>query len=187
MVFGRKLYKAECYFLNQINSGAKILIVGGGNGELLKHLPVDCHVEYVEFSRKMIAHARKIPCSCEVNFIWSDYLKYEPEIKYDWVIANFFLDVFNEVNLGKACHKLYGELGVTGRLIVTDFQDTAQWRGKLMLKLMHWFFRIVSGLESSQIKPISQFLQKAGFNIQRRQNFSRGKIFSIIFKKDGNL
>src|SRR5690348_16816239 len=57
IVFGKHIMNSQCYFLDALNDGSKVLILGGGTGwllaELLSRKP-HCEVWYVEASQRMI-------------------------------------------------------------------------------------------------------------------------------------
>jgi len=187
IVFGSKLYKAECYWFHQINKGSKLLVLGGGNGNLINHLPDECTIDYIDLSSKMIGNARKKPYMGNIEFINADYLTYENHEKYDWVIANFFLDVFISEHLERVVQKVSVQLKEDGRFLVTDFQSEKSVYGNFLLKCMHAFFNLVATLESKHLKSIVTYIQNNDFQIINEQYFFKGRIFSIIFQKDGNL
>ncbi len=187
MIFGNHLYRAESYWVHQIKPKSRVIILGGGNGDILKKLPVNCEVLYIDLSEKMLMNARKQSYVATVNFIQADFLEYKFDQRYDWIIANFFLDVFTKENLFKAIHKISSLLITEGRLLVTDFKSDGSIYGKLLLKSMHIFFGLFSRLESKQLQPIKLYMMKQGFIEEQGTEFLNGKVFSIIFKKNGNL
>ena len=187
LVFGNVLHLAERHFCHLIEADAHVLIVGGGHGKILKHLPQGCQVHYLEYSSTMIEFAKKNASGRDVRFIHGDFLTVEFGKQYDWVLANFFLDVFNPVNLQIASDKTYRLLRDSGQMLVTDFSPMDKTSGKMLLWIMHQFFRITARLESNRIQPIKKHLQQAGYELQDQQDFMGGKVFSAIFKKNGNL
>ncbi|MEL6562009.1 MAG: class I SAM-dependent methyltransferase [Bacteroidota bacterium] len=187
IVFGKQLKIAEQYFAGLIKSGDRVLIVGGGNGDILNHIKSGCFIDYIELSKAMITNAAKQQYNGEIRMINEDFLSAKLEKKYDWIITNFFLDVFNQAHLIKACEKLYLLLKDDGQFIVTDFYPTNRIGGKILLKLMHVFFKLVSGLESNSLKNIPDFLLKTGFEASQEKFWAHGKIFSFIFSKSRNL
>lgn len=187
IVFGNQLKIAEKHFAGLINPGEQVLIVGGGNGDVLNHIKPGSVIDYVELSKVMIANAAKQSYDGEIRMINEDFLIVKLEKQYDWIIANFFLDVFNKEHLIDACEKLHFLLKDNGQLIVTDFHPTSRIGGKTLLKLMHVFFKLVSGLESNSLKDIPDFLLKTGFEASQKRFWASGKIFSFIFFKKRNL
>lgn len=187
MIFGKSLTVAEKYHLGEIESGDSLLILGGGTGKVLEFLPSGCKVTYLELSDKMISRARLRDFRGDIKFMHADFLELEPTGKYDLIIASFFLDVFNEEKLEFACHKIRSMLKPEGYLIVTDFDPNGNLIDKMLLKIMHLFFKLVSGLESNRLKDISGYLRNCGFRISKEKYFKSRNIFSNIFKLDGNL
>ncbi|MGB3467649.1 MAG: methyltransferase domain-containing protein [Cyclobacteriaceae bacterium] len=185
-VYGDSLLKAELSHLTYIQPGSHVLVLGGGTGKLLEALPARCYIDYVERSSKMIRLAKKRKYAGNINFIHADYLEFQTKQQYDWIITSFFLDVFIEKNLRIVCSKLLSQLDAGGRLLATDFHPAEGHRGKVMLQLMHIFFKLVSGLESNRLKNIQEFLREAGFRAEEERYFNNGNLFSTIFIPDGN-
>lgn len=183
IVFGSKLKIAEKYYAGLLKSGDRVLIIGGGNGDILNHINSGCFVDYVELSKVMISNATKQQYDGEIHMINDNFLTVSLKKKYDWIIANFFLDVFNEENLIKAGEKLYLLLKEDGQLIVTDFYPVSEKGVRILLKVMHLFFKLVSDLESNSLKNIPYFLLKCGFEVSQHKFWAHRKIFSFIFFK----
>ena len=183
LVFGQTLAKAEAHFTQLIGEHDRVLIVGGGHGKIMQSLPPNCHIDYLEYSSAMIKKATKNADGRNVNFIHGDFLEVTLTQQYDWVLTNFFLDVFSSANLQLACQKIHRLVKADGKVMVTDFSEVNHLQGRLLLWVMHTFFKLVAGLESSTIQPIRQQLQASGFEVSEEKIFSGGKVFSVIFKK----
>ena len=62
LVFGDTLEKATCHFLPTLQPNQKILVMGGGNGQVLLWLDalrIPLEVTYVEISGQMMSNSRK--------------------------------------------------------------------------------------------------------------------------------
>ena len=63
LVFGRTLFRAQVYLLNNIRPGNKILIAGGGTGKILEAITsiykTGLKITYVDVSEKMIVASKK--------------------------------------------------------------------------------------------------------------------------------
>src|SRR5579872_6146211 len=99
LVFGENLVESQKTFLKKIPNQSTILILGGGTGwilvELLKAQP-NCEVWYIEASQKMISLSKeKTKSDNRVHFIHGTEDQI-PDVKFDVVITNFYLDLFDD-------------------------------------------------------------------------------------------
>lgn len=178
LVFGQNLHQASIHFLNDIPSNSKVLVLGGGTGRILTDLEGN-QVTYVEKSQKMLNRAKERQLKELVNFIHTDFLKWESDQQFDVVICPFFLDVFDEDNLNLVLDKMRSSLDSNGQLMVTDFEPSELKSYRLLLKIMHLFFRLFSSLESRRLKPIRQHILQSGFRIEAEKFWLNGLIFSL--------
>ena len=184
LVFGDRLRQIQKTYLDQIDSGSSILIVGGGTGEILEWLPQDKRltITYVELSPKMMAKAklRRTQLS-QTDFVCKNILDHSGQ--FDYVIANFFLDCFDKESLHIVLDKLQDLLENDGELIVSDFLPTGHLRHKLLNYLMHGFFRLIANLASGSLLDIrSELLSNGYVEIAYRQE-NNGHMFSGRYQK----
>lgn len=178
LVFGKALILAQITHLSEIKENDNVLILGGGTGEILEHIPICKSIDYVEKSKQMIHFAKKRSIKRGVNFIQEDFFGFEPLKKYNIIICPFFLDCFDESSLKLAIGKCKQLLNMNGRLLVTDFHY--EQSSNFLLKLMHWFFKLTSQLESTELKDIHQFLIVGGFH-EKSINFFEQGIFRAVY------
>ena len=75
LVFGNAIHRSQAHFLQRLPQGCRLLIIGGGSGEvlsLLQNVNPLCRIWYVEASSKMLslASSRVLPEAKHlVNFI----------------------------------------------------------------------------------------------------------------------
>lgn len=184
LVFGDKLKHAQQAYLDHLLLNDKVLIVGGGTGELLEWLPTDARVmvDYLELSMAMLKKAKKRKSQAlETNFINVDIINHEG--KYDVIIANFFLDCFDRIDLQKVLNKLAGLMKIEGKLIVTDFALTESQKDKLLQKVMHRFFKITANLTSDHLKNIRQIMLQSDFIETHYQTFEKGRLYCGVYGK----
>ncbi|MEP4535064.1 MAG: class I SAM-dependent methyltransferase [Cyclobacteriaceae bacterium] len=181
LIFGRKLNQAYQYYLPRLNEGDHVLIIGGGTGKILRHIPFNVRVTYVEKSRVMIKYARQ-NASLDTEFYWADFLHFESPDSYDWVICPFFLDVFDSEHLAQAIAKIRTLLKEEGKLIVTDFKPGERLQ-KLFVKVMYWFFKITTNIEAGKLLDINKHVLKSGFEGDESVFFMKNLIFSRIYRK----
>lgn len=160
LVFGSKLEQSQRLFLDRIQAGQSVLILGGGTGRILSWLPAGCEVTYVEQSANMLEKARRIG---DVHFVQADFLHFSVSHTYDWIICPFFLDCFDKQQLDQAIGTIARLLADDGHLIVTDFRHDGRLKTKVMLWLMHRFFRLTAQLASSRLQDLHMAILTAGF------------------------
>lgn len=181
LVFGRDLLKAQEFFLNEISEKDRVLIVGGGSGEILRHSALQqvSRIDFVELSEAMVRKAKAQPINLSsIQFYVKDIRDHESQ--YDWVICNFFLDCFQEESLQKLLLKLKSLLTSQGQMIVTDFSASSRPRQKTLLYLMITFFRFTANLEASKLLDIDAQVQQY-FYLQKKKRFNNGLIFSAKY------
>lgn len=188
LVYGNSIKKAQKYFLNKIISNSEVLIPGGGTGFILEYLSemnIPLNITYIDNSSKMIRSSkkRKINKELKVDFILGTESG-DTDKKFDFIITNFFLDLFGEDRLKVVIGRLKNTLKADGKLIVTDFRYTGKGTvyQRTLSFLMHKFFKVFCNLESKELKDINSFLLKAGFALEEVRYFKRDFIFSGVYK-----
>ena len=182
LVFGSKLKEATNYFLQDVPRDKKVLVLGGGTGNILHHL-TNTDIVFLDQSKKMLAAASEKRTN-GVTFIEADFLSWDSETSYDVIICPFFLDVFSVQHLELVIAKISALLRPEGQLIVTDFQDTGKRKHKFLLVLMHRFFRVTARLESKQIQPLRSIIGNMDFfKKQEAIEWMDGLIFSERYRK----
>lgn len=181
LVFGQTIYEASIYFLDTIAPESKVLVLGGGTGKILPHLR-ECHIVYVEKSDKMLGQASKRHGIGTVEFIHADFLAWKTDQQFDVVICPFFLDVFSEKNLDLILQKINAVRKANGQLIVADFQDSGRVDQKLLLRVMHLFFGLVSSLESHKLVAIEHRILQRSYFRRCYKTFRNELIFSAVYQ-----
>jgi ubiquinone/menaquinone biosynthesis C-methylase UbiE len=175
--FGGAILESQCFYLDEINESQRVLILGGGTGALLDHLTQTCQIDFLDKSSKMIKLVRQK--HCRVNPIHCDFLHWSTDMTFDVIICPFFLDCLNTKNLQRVMDKIRSILKPEGILIVTDFRLPPF---SLLSIIMHLFFKLVTGLESSFMKDLDAALKSYGFVQEREQLFCNSRIFSSIYR-----
>lgn len=186
LVFGNKLKKIQQHYLTELPKEGNVLILGGGTGEILEWLPEsqNLSVTYVELSAGMLKRAEKRQSNAAyTKFECKDFLAFDAEMVYDVVIANFFLDCFAEENLEGVILKIAGLLKQNGQLYVSDFQLSAKPKHRLLSRLMHAFFRLTTGLQSSKLRDIPNAIEQYGFCAINFTSSDEGQLFSAIYQQ----
>lgn len=180
LIFGNQLLRTQTLFLNEIKREDKVLILGGGTGELLYDIPMCDKIHFVEKSHRMIERAATRRLKIKVDFIAEDFHDFSASGTYDLIICPFFLDCFSEDNLKVILKKIKSVLKPNGHLIVSDFQKTSS--NTLTLKLMHAFFHVFSKLDAKHLLNIHDMVIQVGFEVTKEKFLHRNQLFSRLYR-----
>lgn len=188
LIFGKGIRKAQTFFLPEVKPGSMIIVLGGGTGWILEELfriQPDCNVLYIEASSSMISLAKKKNAEFQdrITFVHGTQDSIPAGAKADYVIANFFLDLFSPTSLKHAVEKIKSSLVSNGVLLVTDFVDSGKIWQKFLLKTMYAFFMIVGATEARQLPPWEIQLRNSGMDQFKSGFFFYGFIKSSLHKK----
>ncbi len=127
LAFGRSLIRAQQWGIDQVRSGSRVLVLGGGTGatvpDLLARQPA--HILFVEASAVMLAKARqRTPPLAPIEFIVGTEAALAHHHQVDYIVLPFVLDVYPiETLLAHMLPTLLQHLRPDGQLIVTDFNQ----------------------------------------------------------------
>jgi len=178
-VFGRSIQQSQIIFFPDISANSKILIIGGGTGWILNHLPSSSRVTYIEPSLEMTKLAHKVRPQLNVEFITEKLEDASIEKKFDVIITNFFLDLFSENECASTIQKLRNRLVPEGKWFVTDFQNDGAWWQKVMLGIMYFFFRLTTDLKTGKLPNWQNMLKIEGMKVIRRHEYYKRFIVSV--------
>lgn len=182
IVFGQHIDKASNYFLQQLPLDIKILILGGGSGEILRNFQASHQVKYIEVSEVMIRKAKTVHTKASVDFVSADILEWENVDKFDLIITPFVLDFLTEEQLEVLFNKYKEFLKMDGKWIHTDFypKNIVQ---KLLIKMMYVFFNLSVKLKTNQLANFDMLFTKHGFICKLNALFFHSMIESKIYTK----
>ncbi|MFY0651210.1 MAG: class I SAM-dependent methyltransferase [Cyclobacteriaceae bacterium] len=188
LIFGKTLKRAQSTYLEQIEKGSSVLILGGGTGWILKEILTiqsDAQISYLEKSKKMLRLSKSKVNDVllhKVEFIHADFEQWQTTGKYDYIVCNFFLDVFKEEKLTDIIiPKIQSALKQEGKLLVSDFEQNETATHRLLLRTMHWFFWVVAKLESNKLANIDAALTSQYFAKDMESSFRKGSVFSCVY------
>ncbi|MGL1888256.1 MAG: class I SAM-dependent methyltransferase [Reichenbachiella sp.] len=183
-VFLGRISKSKAAHLSKMEPDSNILVLGGGTGEILEQINKrvnNCTITYVEMSTRMIERAKRRKGTNRVQYLNNDFLKTNLAQQYDYIICNYFLDLFHEQVLDNVLIKVSNLLHLKGQLIVTDFQITRWWHRPFSV-VMHQFFRHTANLQSNELNNIQDRLRANGFELVAKQEFYGCFMFSALFE-----
>ncbi len=185
LVFGKSMVESQKHFLNAIPEGSRILILGGGTGwilmELLK-IKKEMSVCYIEASAKMIDIAKaRLNRDERIQFIHGTESDIPSDSQFDFIITNFYLDLFTNESLKIVIGKIGNSLAPQGKWIATDFTSN-QWWHRVMLKVMYFFFNVTCNIESKKLPEWSKEFQAISAKQLDSKKFYGGFIQTTIFQ-----
>ena len=191
LVFGKALIHSQTYFLSQVKAGSQILIIGGGTGKVLDYfnsLSSPLSIVYVEKSARMLDLAKKRGpfVNMEIRYVHGDERSVPPD-KYDVIFTAFFLDVFIEKHLVGVIRLLNGSLKKNGKWLVTDFVNTSIFWQKWLVRLMYWFFKTTTNLESNTLLDFDIFLIHSGLKRISYKGFYFNMMQSAVYEKTDRI
>ena len=184
LIFGDKLHKIQQELITQLPTEGKLLILGGGNGEILpliyNHAP-QLFINYVEASSTMIRLAKKkAPDQQKIKFHHMDVLDYSH--KHDQIYSGFFLDLFHEKHIKQIIKKF--EKSNQTIWYVADFQINENTKNRLFriiqLKLTILFFRLTTQHTIKHLPDICLVFSCSGYS---KKNRSSSFVFWEVLKK----
>jgi ubiquinone/menaquinone biosynthesis C-methylase UbiE len=185
IVFGSRITDSQLVHIPLIHDGANILILGGGTGWLLEKVLLRSprKVWYVEASSTMISLSKKkVPDNGYVVFVHGGLDSIPSSVKFDAVIANFFLDQFKDEEVGSILKVIDSVLVENGLLLVTDFQDNAFWK-KAFLKMMYFFFNVTGAISNRTLPEWEKRIREQGFKPTAEAVYYSAFIKSVALKK----
>ncbi|MDH5367382.1 MAG: class I SAM-dependent methyltransferase [Cyclobacteriaceae bacterium] len=192
LVFGNNIKKAQCEFIEQIEEGSYILILGGGTGWILNEIfnrKNSVKIVYVDTSLEMIKKAKltlEENWSSQVIFVNDTYQNTITKTPFDVIFTPFFLDMFNDVEVSNIIIELSKNFRTNGIWINTDFRNTRKINQKLLLKIMYLFFRAVCKIAACKLPNFEKNFYHNGFKKVTSTFFNGGIIESSIYKKIEN-
>ena len=190
LVFGNTIENSQEQFLSQIESNSRVLIVGGGTGNILKKLSAipGIFIIYVEASKEMVNRAKDQfdNSDSSTTFINTTISDFSIDGRFDYIITPFFLDLFNGRSLELVMNKLHGYLIEDGQWLFTDFQLGSGWR-KLwqvpLSKLMVIFFRLTCRIEAKTLQDFDKYFRQLGYSLDKEKLFYGEFIVGRVYRK----
>lgn len=188
-VFGNTLVDAQRLALQSLSAGSRLLIAGGGDGEVLKHLQEwNGPIDFVEISEEMIRLAQRKPAP-NTRFIHRNIFDFQPDNPYNIILFPFLLDNFLPEDAKKLIDHLRPFLVKEGQIIIIDYTETPSSWQKILLQAMYFFFRIAVEVRVKALPPIEKIMQENGFQKTRSfslyRRFIEVKYYTRIFRSPG--
>lgn len=200
LAFGGNLRRAQQYFLSVIPPNSHVLIIGGGSGEIVLDLLDRAEVRqltYVEASAVMLHQTKKRIADYQqahptvsmpsVTFINGTERDLKSTAKYNAVITNFVLDMYQGAALDEMMLRVDCLLVPSAVWIFTDFRYSSQprkrrWQ-KPLAKLMYLFFKIIANIRMQSLPNYTTYFAKLGWQVRQHQSFFGDFISSRVYRR----
>jgi ubiquinone/menaquinone biosynthesis C-methylase UbiE len=187
LVYGGALIKAQVFLLRFIPANSKILIVGGGTGWILEEIAKlhlsGLKITYVEVSLNMMKLSKKKHVGKnEVVFVNDKVEDVSLTGDFDVVVTPFLFDNFTEQTLKKVFNHLHALLKPNGLWLNASFQYAGKWWQPLLLKSMFLFFRMICGIEASELPEIETIFHQHNYWIVSQRHYYDKFIVSKVYK-----
>jgi len=164
-----------------IRPGDKVLFAGVGHGrDALAAAALGAEVTVVDLSETMLRKFAETQASegpdVEIQSIHSDIMKVDHPGQYDVVVANFFLNVFQEQQMQEVLSHLISQIRPGGQLIIGDFcyptgNILSQW-----IRKAYWYaalgtFWLLANNPMHKIYNYPDYVSGMGLQIQDRKQF----------------
>jgi len=187
LLLGRKFQKSNWQFLDIIQPGDTVWVIGGGTGANLPDILKKCgkkgKVIYMEASTKMLEKAKKrIPLDSknQVKFICADDFKLSKKDKIDVVITQFLLDVLTDHSINTLFEKIGHNASRSTRWLCLDFYPV---KNKILLiRLMITGFSLLAKHPRKELPDYDYFFQNWGWQEIKTTLFEKGFYKAKVYK-----
>lgn len=181
---GGQIRATKLFELTEIGPRDKVLYAGVGGGEdALMCAEKTPYVSVVELSGEMLFLVEKKFQEkghlSRPELIHGDIFEHNRFCYYDVVVANFFLNVFDEKTMEKLLSHLISLVKIGGKLIIADFAPPSGsiphrlfQESYFMLALL--FFMVTSGNSFHTLYNYGPLLKKNGLQIKEEKLFPLG-------------
>jgi ubiquinone/menaquinone biosynthesis C-methylase UbiE len=189
LVFGRRLMEAKKAFFPLIPDQARILLLGGGTGNILNDLlnsKPAVTIDYVEPSQHMLDIAAKHLLSefrARMNFICGDEHQVPQNANYDVCTSFFVLDCFTQSHARDFAQIVTSTLKPDGLWLFADFFPARNAFQQVLTVAMYGFFAMVSSLEARVIPDYAGVFDDCGFTAVHEMELMNGFIRSMVLKR----
>lgn len=175
--FGSFLEERRFAFLGETKQSERALECGGGDGRFLARLLSlnnKVQVDFVDSSPKMTELAERRVSRMgssfrkRVRFFIGDVREFEPHSAgYDLIVTHFFLDCFDDKELGEVVARIASWQKADGRWMVSEF---CEGQGKIrhlwtraIIRSLYVAFLFTTGLRVKRLPDYRAALGKRGF------------------------
>jgi ubiquinone/menaquinone biosynthesis C-methylase UbiE len=189
IVYGNNLIRAKKQFIRLVPQSGRLLLMGGGTGNILNDLLENRKglvIDFIDSSPRMLAIAEKnldIKFQRQVNFICGTHHAIPPATGYDIITTFFVLDCMKQDDAFEFAATINSQLNKEGTWLFADFFYTKNIFQRLLLWFMYRFFRAVAGIPASELPDYDSIFETLNFCEKERKDFLNGFIRSKVYRK----
>lgn len=180
---GKNIHRCKTAMLDveTVKPGDRILFAGVGHGrDAIRAAELGAEVTVVDLSETMLrkfgeAQQKEAP-HLTIRRIHSDIMKVEEFDQYDMVVANFFLNVFNESMMVRVLEHLISLGKPDASIVVGDFCYPTGNVFARMFKKVYWYmavciFWVMANNAVHQIYNYPEHMQRLGLDVTEKKHF----------------
>jgi ubiquinone/menaquinone biosynthesis C-methylase UbiE len=195
---GKNIHRCKTAMLDveTVKPGDRILFAGVGHGrDAIRAAELGADVTVVDLSKTMLrkfaaAQKQEAP-NLTIHPIHNDIMKVEDFDHYDMVVANFFLNVFDEEVMVRVLEHLIRLGKPEARIVVGDFCYPTGNIVARMFKKLYWFmavftFWLMANNAFHKIYNYPEHMQRLGLDVTEKKHFKLLKMncyWSILGQK----
>ncbi len=195
---GRSIHRCKIAMINtdNIRKGDRILFAGVGHGlDAMHAAEMGASVTVVDLSETMLKKFRQNlkqrNVKIKIRQVHSDIMEFQEFQKYDMVVANFFLNVFDREMMNSVLAQLI-KLGKPGaKIVVGDFSYPTGNIFSRALKTLYWygavlFFWLVAHNAVHNIYNYPEYMERLGLEIKEKKYYKLGLVdcyWSVLGQK----
>ncbi|MFC4991054.1 class I SAM-dependent methyltransferase [Rubritalea tangerina] len=192
LIFGSLLMRARLWCLGlletQLEAGEenRVLLVGEGDGRFLEKL-LECdkyfRVDYLDLSEGMMREARaRVGEDARVRWHCGDVSELVESRGYAAVVLHFVLDHYEGGELAGVVAKISELVGEGGSVFVADFDETAHWKVRWVVRWMQVFFGWTARVDKVFVARADAYFLRNGLTLYEESSFWRGGVYMQQWK-----
>ena len=181
---GKNIHRCKTAMLDveTVKPGDRILFAGVGHGrDAIRAAELGADVTVVDLSETMLrkfgdAQQKEAP-HLTIRCIHNDIMKVDEADQYDMVVANFFLNVFDEDMMVRVLEHLIRLGKSDARIVVGDFCYPTGNIVARMLKKLYWYMAVaifwaVANNAFHKIYNYPEHMQRLGLRVTEKKHFT---------------
>ena len=182
IVFGRSIERVNERVVGMVENKGSILLLGGGNGEILSYLERESgwnSILFCDFSEQMIHLAKKRSKDSRITFVHKNAFNLE-DFDYDYIALPFFLDQFKEQNSIELLNKIRERSKPQTKLLFTDMNPKKL--NSVLLRTMYLFFRMTTGLRQQSLPKFDEVFAKSKWEVEK-EDLVDERFYCLVLQK----
>jgi demethylmenaquinone methyltransferase/2-methoxy-6-polyprenyl-1,4-benzoquinol methylase len=175
---GGQIRVCKLAFLDQIRPGQRVLFAGAGTGEdAIAAAERGATVVAIDSSAEMVERLReRAGPGTAIEIVRADVLEVDRPGQFDWVISNFFLNIFQPEALRRVIGHLAAFMTHDGALVIGDFAPPVAGRVQRALQALHYYlpvavFRLLTGTPLHRLHDYRNHLLGAGLELRETRRY----------------